>query len=104
MVLGFGTSSTDAFVVFTIGELLASVQLKDIVGVPTSKRTQEQVPSLGIPLSILEDHPKLDLTTDGANEVDQNHHGLFLDMTTAVIIAEKDGVSVKNEDGYDSRR
>lgn len=70
MVLGLGTGSTAAFVVSKIGELLASGQLKDIVGVPTSKRTQEQAASLGIPLSILDDHPKLDLAIDGADEVD----------------------------------
>lgn len=70
MVLGLGTGSTAAFVVSRIGELLKSGELKNIVGVPTSKRTQEQAASLGIPLSILDDHPKIDLAIDGADEVD----------------------------------
>ncbi|KAK9096042.1 hypothetical protein Sjap_021539 [Stephania japonica] len=70
MVLGLGTGSTAAFVVARIGELLNSGQLKDIVGIPTSKRTQEQAASLGIPLSILDDYPRLDLAIDGADEVD----------------------------------
>ncbi|KAJ0489016.1 putative ribose-5-phosphate isomerase [Helianthus annuus] len=70
MVLGLGTGSTAAFVVSKIGELLASGELKDIIGVPTSKRTQEQAALLGIPLSVLDDHPKLDLAIDGADEVD----------------------------------
>uniref|UniRef100_A0A5B7BGR6 ribose-5-phosphate isomerase n=1 Tax=Davidia involucrata TaxID=16924 RepID=A0A5B7BGR6_DAVIN len=70
MVLGLGTGSTAAFVVARLGELLNSGQLKDIVGVPTSKRTQEQAASLGIPLSVLDHHPKLDLAIDGADEVD----------------------------------
>ncbi|PWA62848.1 Ribose 5-phosphate isomerase, type A [Artemisia annua] len=70
MVLGLGTGSTAAFVVDKIGQLLASGQLTNIIGVPTSKRTQEQAASLGIPLSILDDHPKLDLAIDGADEVD----------------------------------
>ncbi|KAF5951349.1 hypothetical protein HYC85_009293 [Camellia sinensis] len=61
MVLGLGTGSTAAFVVSKLGQLLSSGQLTDIVGVPTSKRTQEQAASLGIPLSVLDDHPKLDL-------------------------------------------
>ncbi|PIA31656.1 hypothetical protein AQUCO_04900153v1 [Aquilegia coerulea] len=47
MVLGLGTGSTAAFVVSRIGELLKSGELKDIIGVPTSKRTQEQAASLG---------------------------------------------------------
>ncbi|XP_047317596.1 probable ribose-5-phosphate isomerase 3, chloroplastic [Impatiens glandulifera] len=70
MVLGLGTGSTAAFVVSKLGELLKSGQLKDIIGIPTSKRTQEQAASLGIPLSILDHHPKLDLAIDGADEVD----------------------------------
>ncbi|KAJ9180119.1 hypothetical protein P3X46_008401 [Hevea brasiliensis] len=70
MVLGLGTGSTAAFVVAKIGELLQSGQLTDIVGIPTSKRTEEQARSLGIPLSVLDDHPRLDLAIDGADEVD----------------------------------
>ena len=70
MVLGLGTGSTAAFVVAKIGELLKSNQLRDIVGIPTSKRTEEQARSLGIPLSVLDDHPHLDLAIDGADEVD----------------------------------
>ncbi|KAF3454336.1 hypothetical protein FNV43_RR04783 [Rhamnella rubrinervis] len=70
MVLGLGTGSTAAFVVAKLGQLLSSGQLTDIVGVPTSKRTEEQARQLGIPLSILDDHPHLDLAIDGADEVD----------------------------------
>ncbi|XP_074573114.1 putative ribose-5-phosphate isomerase 3, chloroplastic [Curcuma longa] len=70
MVLGLGTGSTAAFVVAEIGALLANGQLSDIVGVPTSKRTYEQALSLGIPLSTLDDHPRIDLAIDGADEVD----------------------------------
>ncbi|KAK4755484.1 hypothetical protein SAY87_009241 [Trapa incisa] len=70
MVLGLGTGSTAAFVVSKLGELLKSGQLTDIVGVPTSKRTEEQARGLGIPLSVLDNHPKLDLAIDGADEVD----------------------------------
>uniref|UniRef100_A0A2P2PJA6 ribose-5-phosphate isomerase n=1 Tax=Rhizophora mucronata TaxID=61149 RepID=A0A2P2PJA6_RHIMU len=70
MVLGLGTGSTAAFVVAKIGGLLQSGELTNIVGVPTSKRTEEQARSLGIPLSVLDDHPHIDLAIDGADEVD----------------------------------
>ncbi|URE29823.1 hypothetical protein MUK42_17303 [Musa troglodytarum] len=70
MVLGLGTGSTAAFVVAEIGALLSSGKLSDIVGVPTSKRTYEQALSLGIPLSTLDAHPRIDLAIDGADEVD----------------------------------
>ncbi|GBG78947.1 hypothetical protein CBR_g28662 [Chara braunii] len=70
MVLGLGTGSTAAFAVARIGELLQNGTLKNIVGIPTSKRTEEQAASLGIPLSGLDDHPVIDLAIDGADEVD----------------------------------
>lgn len=72
MVLGLGTGSTAAFVVDKLGSLLKSGALTDIVGVPTSKRTQEQAAALGIPLATLDTHPHLDLAIDGADEVDPN--------------------------------
>lgn len=72
MVLGLGTGSTAAFVVDKLGALLKSGELTDIVGVPTSKRTQEQAAALGIPLATLDTHPHLDLAIDGADEVDPN--------------------------------
>ncbi|KAM7272738.1 hypothetical protein ACFE04_027401 [Oxalis oulophora] len=70
MVLGLGTGSTAAFVVDKIGQLLKTNELTNIIGVPTSKRTQEQALSLGIPLSTLDQHSHLDLAIDGADEVD----------------------------------
>jgi ribose 5-phosphate isomerase A len=69
MVLGLGTGSTAAFAVAEIGALLAAGKLSGIVGVPTSKRTFEQAKSLGIPLSTLDGHPRIDLAIDGADEV-----------------------------------
>jgi len=72
MVLGLGTGSTAAFAVARIGELLSTGQISNIVGIPTSKRTAEQASSLGIPLSGLDDHPRIDLAIDGADEVDPN--------------------------------
>ncbi|XP_020579882.1 probable ribose-5-phosphate isomerase 3, chloroplastic [Phalaenopsis equestris] len=70
MVVGLGTGSTAAFVVSEIGALLSAGKLSGIIGVPTSKRTFEQAISLGIPLSSLDGHPRLDLAIDGADEVD----------------------------------
>ncbi|MDA0837429.1 MAG: ribose 5-phosphate isomerase A [Planctomycetota bacterium] len=70
MVLGLGTGSTAKFVVDRLGELVKSGDLKKIIGVPTSQRTREQAEALGIQLSTLDDHPRLDLAIDGADEVD----------------------------------
>lgn len=70
MVVGLGTGSTAAFAVAKIGQLLKDGELKDIIGVPTSTRTAEQAASLGIPLAVLDDQPKIDISIDGADEVD----------------------------------
>src|SRR3990172_9028710 len=70
MVVGLGTGSTARFAVAEIGRRLEAGDLRDIVGVPTSIATREQATRLGIPLATLNEHPALDLTIDGADEVD----------------------------------
>lgn len=70
MVVGLGTGSTAYFAVERVGEKLKSGELKDIVAIPTSVRTKEQAESLGIPLVTLDTHSKLDVSIDGADEVD----------------------------------
>lgn len=70
MVVGLGTGSTAAFVVAELGRLLADGQLASIVGIPTSAATERQARAVGIPLGTLEEHPVVDLTIDGADEVD----------------------------------
>ena len=50
MVVGLGTGSTTAFAVTRIGERLKSGDLKNIIGIPTSIRTEKLARELGIPL------------------------------------------------------
>ena len=68
MRLGLGTGSTARHFVELLSERVR--QGLDIIGVPTSAETERQAKSLGVPLATLEDHPELDLTVDGADEVD----------------------------------
>jgi len=70
MVLGLGHGSTARYALGKIAELLRAGKLWDIQGVPCSKKVEEEARSLGIPLTTLEDHPELDLTIDGADEID----------------------------------
>lgn len=70
MVVGLGSGSTAAFVVRRLADLRAEGKLTGVVGVPTSVGTEELARSLGVPLTTLEEHPVLDLTLDGADEVD----------------------------------
>ncbi len=70
MRVGLGTGSTAVWMVRRLGERLRDGDLTDIVGVPTSERTAQEAASLGIPLATLEDYPTLNLTIDGADEID----------------------------------
>lgn len=70
MVVGLGTGSTAAFAVRAIADRVAAGELTEIVGIPTSTRTRDLARELGIPLTTLEDHPRVDLTIDGADQVD----------------------------------
>ncbi len=68
MRVGLGTGSTAAFAVQALGERVAAGL--QIVGVATSEATAAQARGLGIPLAELDDVDALDVTIDGADEVD----------------------------------
>src|SRR5205807_9304687 len=70
MLLGLGTGTTAGFVVEEIAARLQDGRLRDIVGVPTSNRTREIAERLRVPLTTLDENVSLDLTIDGADEVD----------------------------------
>jgi len=72
MVVGLGHGSTASFALQRIAALLKTGALKDIIGVPCSLRVEEEARGLGIPLGTLEDQPIIDVTIDGADEVDPN--------------------------------
>jgi ribose 5-phosphate isomerase A len=68
MTVGLGSRSTASFAVAEIGRRVEA-GLR-VVGIPTSENTAEQARSLGIPLSTLGEHPEVDVTIDGADEVE----------------------------------
>jgi ribose 5-phosphate isomerase A len=68
MTVGLGTGSTATFAVRAIGERVAA-GLR-IVGVATSRATADLAASLGVPLAELDDVERIDLTIDGADEID----------------------------------
>ncbi|MBZ9938267.1 ribose-5-phosphate isomerase RpiA [Mesorhizobium sp. BR1-1-16] len=70
MKLGIGTGSTAAFLVKGLGERVRAGL--DIVGVPTSERTAKLATAEGIRLTTLDETPHLDLTIDGADELDRS--------------------------------
>ena len=68
MRVGLGTGSTARALVDLVGERVRDGL--DIVCVPTSEATAAQARGLGIPLTDLDATPELDLTIDGADEID----------------------------------
>src|SRR6266436_561793 len=67
-IVGLGTGSTAYFAVVALGERVKA-GLK-IIGIPTSDATAELARAVGIPLSTLDEHPEIDITIDGADELD----------------------------------
>jgi ribose 5-phosphate isomerase A len=70
MVLGLGTGSTVAYFLDALAQRLREGEVSEIVGVPTSLRTEDSARAREIPLTTLEEAGALDLTVDGADEVD----------------------------------
>jgi len=70
MRLGLGTGSTAVKFVDLLGAKVADGL--DVICVPTSEATRIQAQSLNIPLATLEQQPELDLTVDGADELDES--------------------------------
>jgi ribose 5-phosphate isomerase A len=83
MVLGLGTGSTAAFVVEGLGRRVAS-GLR-VVGIPTSERTAAQARRLGIPIATFAEYQSLDLTIDGADEVELGTLNLIKGLGGALL-------------------
>ena len=67
-VVGLGTGSTAYFAVVALGERVqAGLRM---VGIPTSVATADLARKVGVPLTTLDEHPEIDITLDGADEID----------------------------------
>ncbi|MEO1590680.1 MAG: ribose-5-phosphate isomerase RpiA [Cyanobacteria bacterium J06632_22] len=69
-IVGLGTGSTTAFAIQFIGERLKSGELENVVGIPTSFQASVLAKQHGIPLTTLDEAPRIDIAIDGADEVD----------------------------------
>jgi ribose 5-phosphate isomerase A len=102
MVIGLGSGSTARYATLCIGQKLRSGALRDIVGIPTSEETAALARAEGIPLTTLEQHGQLDVTIDGADEVDPDFNvikglGGFLLREKIVAYATRFEVMVVDE-------
>ncbi|MBT9317955.1 ribose-5-phosphate isomerase RpiA [Leptothoe spongobia] len=69
-IVGLGTGSTTAFAIQFIGERIAAGEITDVVGIPTSFQASVLAKKHGIPLTTLDEAPRIDIAIDGADEVD----------------------------------
>ena len=72
MIVGLGHGSTAFFAVKRIAQLIRSGKLQNIRGVPCSRKVFEDARKLGIPITTLNRDSVIDLTIDGADEVDEH--------------------------------
>jgi len=69
-VIGLGSGSTAAYAIRLPGERLRGGELRDILGIPTSLQAASEAVEAGIPLTTLEEHPIVDVSIDGADQLD----------------------------------
>src|SRR5579859_143426 len=83
MIVGLGTGSTAALAVAALGKCVR--QGLRVIGIPTSDATAKQAHSLRIPLSTLAEHAEIDLTIDGADEVELGTLNLIKGLGGALL-------------------
>ncbi|EBF5847934.1 ribose-5-phosphate isomerase RpiA [Listeria monocytogenes] len=74
MIVGLGTGSTVYYTIEKLGQMVNNGL--HITGVATSEETTKQAEKLGIPLKSLNDVTEIDVTIDGADEIDTNFQGI----------------------------
>jgi ribose 5-phosphate isomerase A len=70
MILGLGHGSTAKYAIDAVANKIKIGDLNDVVAIPCSKQTEADMKRLGIPVGDLNSFPRIDITIDGADEVD----------------------------------
>jgi len=69
-VIGLGSGTTAVHYIGIVGARLRSGELHDVLGIPTGHQSTADAVEAGIPLTTLDEHPEIDLTVDGADQID----------------------------------
>jgi ribose 5-phosphate isomerase A len=83
MVLGLGSGSTAAIMVELLAKRVADGL--NVVGIPTSEGTAALAKRLGVPLTDFEHHRRIDLTIDGADQIEQGTLNLVKGLGGALL-------------------
>ena len=100
-IVGLGSGSTAAYAIEAIGERIRSECL-NVMGIPTSYQAFLLAVKNGISVTTLEEHPTIDLTIDGADQVDQKLNlikgmGAALAREKIVASASKQNIIIADE-------
>jgi ribose 5-phosphate isomerase A len=101
VIVGLGSGSTAAYAIEELGKRIKRKKLH-ISGVPTSYQAFILAVKCGVPITTLEEHPTLDLTIDGADQIDTKLNlikgmGGALAREKIVAVASKKLVIVADE-------
>jgi ribose 5-phosphate isomerase A len=83
MVLGLGSGSTASIAIELIGQRVA--EGLDVIGIPTSERTAALARKVRIPLTDFARHRKIDLTIDGADQIEEGSLNLIKGLGGAML-------------------
>ncbi|MBN1400168.1 MAG: ribose-5-phosphate isomerase RpiA [Anaerolineae bacterium] len=102
MVIGLGSGSTARYATLRIARRLCEGSLRDIIAIPTSEDTARLARDHGIPLSTLDTYGEIEVTIDGADEVDPDFnlikgHGGFLLREKIVASATRHEIIVVDD-------
>jgi len=83
MIVGLGSGSTAALAVIALGKRVR--QGLHVTGIPTSERTAAQARALAIPLATIAECPVIDVTIDGADQVERRSLDLIKGLGGALL-------------------
>jgi ribose 5-phosphate isomerase A len=95
-IVGLGSGSTVAFAIEELGEKVKKEQL-DIWGIPTSYQTFLLATKYGVKITTLEEHPYINLTIDGADQIDAQLNlikGMGGALTREKIVAQASKINI----------
>lgn len=84
MVLGLGSGSTASLAIEMIGQRIAAEGL-DVAGIPTSERSAALARKVGVPLTDFSLHRRIDLTIDGADQIEEGTLNLIKGLGGALL-------------------
>ncbi len=88
-IVGLGSGSTASYAIIELGRKVIEEKL-NILGIPTSIKTETLASVNGIPLTNMDSHPILDIAIDGADQVDHDLQlikGMGAALTREKIVA-----------------